>query len=152
MVEGSRTNNLPQGYGAFTAHLILAKTKTPSRNSELQKTVGEQIRSVPVQEKKASWIQDEWKATSNIHTRLRWEITQEEVEHAISKYFNWKAPELDNVHHFWFKQCKSTHKQLAKCHTYILKNLEETVPFITNSVTYMLPKTIQYTEIRSIFI
>ena len=105
----------------------------------------EKIWGDSVQHKKTTWLYDEKKETTNIKKMLEWKISVQEVELAVKKTLNWKGPGMDQIHNFWYKQFKSTHKQLAWNFTYLIEHPEETPAFMVKGITYLIPKTPQPT-------
>lgn len=72
---------------------------------------------------------------------LGWRVTEEEVYTAIRKTANWKTPGRDHIQNYWYKQFTSSHKQLARCYTFLIENPTEIPAFMCGGVTYLIPKT-----------
>lgn len=87
------------------------------------------------------WLQQERKRVNRIPTMLPQTITTEEVKEALKKTTNWKSPGPDHIQNYWYKRLYSTHELMARLLDDLLKNPENTPPFMTTGVTYLLPKT-----------
>lgn len=114
--------------------------------AETVRTFWENIWSLPAQHKRSKWLSEERKTTTNLRTMLTWEITLDDVQKAVRRTLNWKTPGPDKIQNFWIKQFKSTHRQLANCFTSILERPEIIPDFMTSGITYLKPKTPQYSE------
>lgn len=90
--------------------------------------------------KKAKWQRNEKQRMSRLKTMLNWKINEEEVKTALSRSLNWKAPGPDGLQNFWLKKFTGIHNHLAKCYNGILENPESMPPFLTEGITYLLPK------------
>lgn len=99
------------------------------------------IWSEPAEHNKAAeWIQQEREKFAE-KQEMEWSsITPQEVTRVISKAHNWKSPGVDNIHNFWLKSFKSTHKQFAKFFNDFIKDPECMPEYLTRGKTYMLPK------------
>lgn len=71
------------------------------------------------------------------------EITTTETKATISKTGNWKAPGVDGIANFWIKNLTSIHEDLAQAYNDIVKNPEKCPKWLTQGITYLLPKTAQ---------
>ena len=88
----------------------------------------------------ANWIESE-KQQRDIQPMKFESITESVISEAIRATSNWKAPEVDKIHNFWYKKFVCLHKGLAKYFTHILKNPGDTPDFLTQGTTYMVPKS-----------
>ena len=68
------------------------------------------------------------------------EITKDEVTAAIKKTSNWKSPCMNNVPNFWLKNCETLHEDIARYYNKIAKEPNENPLWLTQGVTYLLPK------------
>lgn len=68
------------------------------------------------------------------------------MEKALKKLLNWKAPGPDKLQNYWLKTFSSVHKHLAKCFQKILEHPNSMPEFMTRGVTYLMPKTDQFSE------
>ena len=57
------------------------------------------------------------------------------------KSSNWKAPGNDGIANFWLKNLSSVHEDLTIAYDDILKNPEKQPDWLTEGLTYLLPKT-----------
>ena len=57
------------------------------------------------------------------------------------KSSNWKAPGNDRIATFWLKKLSSVHEDLTTAYNDILKNPEKQPDWLTEGLTYLLPKT-----------
>jgi len=88
----------------------------------------------------AQWIKDLEKVTEN-QEQQRWhDISKEEAILAIMKSSNWKAPGNDGIANFWLKNLSSVHEDLTTAYNDILKNSEKQPDWLTEGLTYLLPK------------
>ncbi|CAH2017148.1 unnamed protein product [Acanthoscelides obtectus] len=118
--------------------------KTSFPNTEDIRHFWSGIWSNPREHRTAHWYQQE-KARTSIQAMLSWTITKDDVVKAIGRTSNWRAPGPDGVHTYWIKAFTSTHQQLAKCYSTFLERPETIPEFLTTGVTYLIPKTEQYT-------
>ena len=89
----------------------------------------------------AQWIKDQEKVTEN-QEQQRWhDISKEEAILAIMKSSNWKAPGNDGIAKFWLKNLSSVHEDLTTAYNDTLKNPEKQPDWLTEGLTYLLPKT-----------
>lgn len=88
----------------------------------------------------AQWINDvkEWGKENLRMSPI--DITSKSVLEAIEKLQNWKAPGPDQIHNFWLKRFRSIHSYLALYFTQFLQRPQSTPAFLTQGVTYLLPK------------
>ena len=88
----------------------------------------------------APWIEDQEK--TNEYQEQKWiDITREEAVLAIMKSSNWKAPGNDGIANFSIKNLTSIHDELTIGHNDILKHPEKVADWLTDGLTYLLPKT-----------
>ena len=57
-----------------------------------------------------------------------------------NKSSNSKSPGKDKVSNFWLKHLVSLHEDLAKAYTKVIEHSEETPEWLTEGITYLLPK------------
>ena len=91
--------------------------------------------------KDSAWI----KGQEDLHKDLKaqsWRaINVEETTCAINKSSNWKSPGKDKVSNFWLKHLVILHEYLAKAYTMVIEHPEEAPEWLTEGITYLLPKT-----------
>lgn len=73
-------------------------------------------------------------------------MSHKDVERVIKKTLNWKSSGRDKIQKFWYKQFKSTLEHLTKYYTSIVERPELTPNFMSSGISYLQPKTAQYTE------
>ena len=88
----------------------------------------------------AHWIQDQAKENQHVPTQEWSDVTTEETIEA-NRTSNWKAAGCDDVANFWFKQLTSFHPELASAYNNILKNPEQSSEWLTEGVTFLIPKS-----------
>ena len=62
----------------------------------------------------------------------------------MMKFTNWKAPGNDGIANFWIKNLTSVHDELtaaSAAYNDILKHPENAPDWLTDGLTYLLPKT-----------
>ena len=69
------------------------------------------------------------------------DITEEEFKKQIASTSNFKSPGIDQVQNFWIKQFPALHKEYANALNRIMHNEEGPPEWLTEGVTYLLPKT-----------
>lgn len=113
----------------------------PAPTKEDLQTFWGGIWSEPAEHNKgAEWIQKEREKFAN-KEKMGWEsITPEEVTRVISRAHNWKSPGIDNIHNFWLKSLKHTHKYFAKFFNDFINDPECMPEYLTRGRTFMLPK------------
>ena len=88
-----------------------------------------------------TWIQQEQDKNENLMSQEWSEINITETTAAINKTNNWKAPGIDEVANFWIKNLPSIHEDLARAFTNIIENPADCLRWVTQGITYLLPKT-----------
>lgn len=68
-------------------------------------------------------------------------IKREDVTEAIKKTQNWKSPGIDHIHNFWLKRFNKVHVKLAELLDQAITNPSTIPDFMTEGVTYLLPKS-----------
>ena len=89
----------------------------------------------------ASWSKDQEKINEHQEQQNWIDITKDEVVLAIMKYSNWKAPGNDGIANFWIKNLTSIHDEFITAYNDILKYPETAPDWLTEGLTYLLPKT-----------
>ena len=89
----------------------------------------------------ATWIQQEQDKHKNLMSQEWSEINITETTASINKTNNWKAPGIDGVANFWIKHLPSIHEDLARAFTNIIENPADCPRWLTQGITYLLPKT-----------
>jgi len=89
----------------------------------------------------AEWIKHEEDRTSS-QAQQEWnDIKKIEVTLVLKKASNWKSPGLDKVTNFWLKHMDALHEDLAREYTKIIKTPMGSPHWLTQGLTYLLPKT-----------
>lgn len=71
-----------------------------------------------------------------------WEkIESAELSAALAKSQKWKSPGADQIQNFWLYSRTPIHDPLAHCLTNIMQNPDETPDWLTEGITYLLPKS-----------
>ena len=89
----------------------------------------------------ASWIKEQEKMNEHQEPQKWNDITKEEAVLAIMKSSNWKAPGNDGIANYWLKNLTSVHVELTAAYNEILKHPERTPEWLTDGLTYLIPKT-----------
>lgn len=90
--------------------------------------------------KAAQWIRRAKNEMRGINTMTDWEINENEVKQTVKNTSNWKTPGPDSIHNFWLKRLSACHKHLARLYTTGLNNPQTFPEFLSEGVTYLLPK------------
>lgn len=85
------------------------------------------------------WIQTEIENHNQQMNNIN--ITVEDLKNVLSKLPNWKAPGKDGLQNFWYKRFTSSHTYLAHKIHQIVHDPTLMPDFLTNGVTYLLPKS-----------
>lgn len=93
--------------------------------------------------KDSAWIKGQEDLQKDLKAQSWKSINVEETTSAINKSSNWKSPGKDKVSNFWLKHLVSLHEDLAKAYTKVIEHPEETPEWLTEGITYLLPKTEQ---------
>ena len=88
----------------------------------------------------ADWISQHEEMYRNSPEQEWTEITKNEVTAAVRNISNWKSSSIDNVSNFWLKNCETLHEDMARCYNKIMKEPSENPLWLTQGVTYLLPK------------
>ena len=94
----------------------------------------------------ADWIKEQEKLNQNLLEQEWRAIEEEEVTFAIKKTNNWKSQSKDKIPNFWLKNTSSLHEDLARNYSNILQKPEECPSWLTDGVTYLLPKSDEITK------
>ena len=89
----------------------------------------------------AHWIQDQAKENQHVPTQEWSDVATEETMKAIHKTSNWKVTGCCGVANFWLKQLTSLQRELANTYNNILKNPEQSPQWLTEGVTFLIPKS-----------
>jgi hypothetical protein len=131
--------NEKQFYRNLTQHEETSNDSLPSTES-LEK-YWSYLWSNPVNHNQdAYWINDLKDDCDKIYPMNHQNITLGDINNVISKSHNWKAPGLDNIHNYWWKNFKSVHQQLAFQLNTIIENKQELPEFLMKGKTYMIFK------------
>lgn len=88
----------------------------------------------------AFWIGDESRKCAGIDEMTRIHLEARDVADALKKLGNWKAPGLDRLHAYWWKNFTFSHDTLAAQLTQALEFPNRLPKFFTSGITYLLPK------------
>lgn len=112
----------------------------PPNTNEI-KNFWENIWSNPKQHKEtATWITEEYDKNVNTPQQTDHIVTIEELRRTIQKTHNWKAPGIDHIHNFWYKQFTSIHQHLTMQINKIILEPQNMPQFLTQGKTYIIPK------------
>ena len=89
----------------------------------------------------AEWVRKQEELGQKFQEQTWPTIEKQEVISAIKKTHNWKSPGQDKIPNFWLKNLTSLHEDIACCFSNIVKNPEESPSWLTNGITYLLPKS-----------
>ena len=89
----------------------------------------------------AQWISDEQNRLKDQPMQEWKDIETAEVTLALKKASNWKSPGIDKVPNFWLKQLEVVHEYVAREYTGIIKTPTKCPEWLTQGLTYLLPKT-----------
>lgn len=113
--------------------------KTPTENALTK--YWSSIWDSPIEHnKKATWIEEQEKDVEHVPNMDFEGITQDELAFAIKYTHNWKTPGIDGIQCFWYKRFTSTHTLITTFFNHLLEHPEETPAFLTQGITYMIPK------------
>lgn len=88
----------------------------------------------------AYWISQEEERVSEIPDMEPIQVNQIDIRTAMTRQSNWKAAGVDGVQAYWWKQFHSAHEILSKKIEEIIKDPSKMPSFLTEGITYMLPK------------
>ena len=89
----------------------------------------------------AEWLREQEELSQNLPEQEWQDLEKEEVTSATKKTNNWKSPGQDKIPNFWLKSLTCFHEDIARSYSKILKQPEESPQWLTEGVTYLLPKT-----------
>lgn len=109
---------------------------------DAMRTFWDTIWSVPeTHNRKAGWIEEEERRMRNTTIMRPVHVTKEDLQAAISKTANWKAPGVDGIHNFWYKKLDKAHDKMAELFNEVVTSPTKMPRFMTCGITYLLPKT-----------
>ena len=88
-----------------------------------------------------NWIKECEQANEKVETQKRKEINGKDVKTALKKSHKQRSPGIDKLPNFWLNALSSTHKDLAVLLTDVVKNPGNTPAWLTEGITYLLPKS-----------
>ena len=91
--------------------------------------------------KEAAWIDREEDRMNGLEEQEWEDVTVEEVRAALGKTQKWKSPGVDKIPNFWLNSLSHIHIPLTNCINHILSNPNDVPDWITEGVTYLLPKS-----------
>ncbi|KAL1448319.1 hypothetical protein WDU94_012418 [Cyamophila willieti] len=121
----------------------IAKNKNPPSASNLYNFWNNIWGQQKKHKQEAPWIQEEIQRMENVPVMSSIQITEADVCNAIKYTSNWKSPGLDQVQNYWLKHFTNTHSVLACQFQHCIQNPSELPKFLTEGITYMLPKNEQ---------
>ena len=89
----------------------------------------------------AEWIRKQEELHKQRESQPWRGIDAHEVTLAIKKSSTWKSPGKEKATNVWLKHLVSIHGDVSKAYTNIIENPEETPEWLTEDLTYLLPKT-----------
>ena len=91
----------------------------------------------------AEWI-DREKERMNAIDEQHWKTKESaELSAAFAKYQKWKSPDVDQIPNFWLYSPTPINNHLVHCFTTILQNPDVMPDWLTEGITYLLPKSQQ---------
>ena len=91
--------------------------------------------------REAAWVEREQERTNDLEEQEFEEVSVEEVRAALGKAHKWKSPGYDKIPNFWLNSLSFVHGPLTFCINHILSHPEDVPDWITEGVTYLLPKS-----------
>lgn len=88
----------------------------------------------------ASWVNEESHIAQGYNQMTHEPFTAAEVSKITKELHNWKSAGQDSVHNFWWKKLWSAHEKLAQFINNIISNPQEMPLFLTQGITYLIPK------------
>ncbi|XP_044760812.1 uncharacterized protein LOC123318260 [Coccinella septempunctata] len=113
----------------------------PPKPTEMQEYWSNIWSRSEVHNKDAPWIKTLIEEQTDLEEMAPITITTEDVNNTIRRMKNWTTPGVDNIHNYWWKSLKSTHKVLARLFQESLQSPESIPKYFTQGATCMLPKT-----------
>ena len=89
----------------------------------------------------ATWIKREEERVKDLEHQDWEEISVEEICVALGKTHKWKSPGIDKIPNFWLNSLSAIHEPLTSFINEILLNPYDIPDWITEGVTYLLPKS-----------
>ncbi|CAH1638363.1 unnamed protein product [Spodoptera littoralis] len=88
----------------------------------------------------ATWIRDDKQKLGNLPVMLFDAIPLEVFVSVITKAHNWKAAGTDKIHNYLYNKSTYLHPSIYNYINNFIKNPQSIPEFITQSLTYMIPK------------
>lgn len=87
-----------------------------------------------------NWLMEEIMACQDVADMEHSDISVEDVCEVTRRTRNWASPGIDFVQNYWYKKLTATHQKLAECFNKVLRDPELFPSFLTQGITYLLPK------------
>lgn len=109
-------------------------------NTENMETFWKGIWSNAAEHEDSILIKPEREANANVVHMNPVNITVTDIESAVKKTTNWKAPGPDKIQNYWLKAFPSTHAMIAEAFNNLIENPNLTPSTLTEGITYMKSK------------
>ncbi|KAI5748289.1 hypothetical protein M8J77_023892 [Diaphorina citri] len=125
------------------------EVKTSPNIAELQEFWGNLWENEEEHNENAEWIHKEESRLEAVQEMDHEAITMREVKDTLKKAANWKAPGPDGIQNYWLKYLTCIHIHLAEAYNQILKHPEHTPQWLTEGLTYLIPKNERTQEAKN---
>ena len=89
----------------------------------------------------ARWIEETKQELAETPIMQEIKITEETIKSKLSTAPNFKSPGPDKIQNYWIKQLTNLHPYYAKSFNRIINNEEQAPHWLTEGITYLLPKS-----------
>ncbi|XP_045503596.1 uncharacterized protein LOC123700429 [Colias croceus] len=114
--------------------------------SESLQTYWSNIWSQPIEHRHNQWIDEDKEILNHVPDMEFEQIQIDLLKSVIERSHNWKATGTDNIHNFWYKKLTRTHELLLKHINTFIQSPNLLPYYITQGLTYMLPKDLSDSE------
>ena len=90
--------------------------------------------------KDVAWLQEYKTSVNNIMKATYSEITTKEIKSATCEFSNWKNPELDKLHNFWWNKLTTLHPKVAIAFGKLIVQPENCPDWLTTGQTTLIAK------------
>uniref|UniRef100_A0A8D8QH69 Uncharacterized protein n=1 Tax=Cacopsylla melanoneura TaxID=428564 RepID=A0A8D8QH69_9HEMI len=125
------------------------EVKTPPDTAELKEFWRGLWENAEEHNDTAEWILKEENRLRTIEEMDYETITLQEVKRSLKKAANWKSPGPDGIQNYWLKYLTCTHIHLTKAYSHIIQHPEKTPPWLTEGLTYLIPKNERTQEAKN---
>ena len=115
-----------------------SEIKNPPKMKEVTE-FWKNIWAKPVEFEQRTWLEEGQQLPDTVVHKSS-DISVLDVQKALLKAQKWKAPGIDKVPNFWLHHLSCTHQYLAKAFNNIIDNPDETPEWLTNGITFLIPK------------